>query len=155
VTPPPARLAVAGGAVLGLFIFAGAAHFITRAAAEKVRLNRTQISPTQLDSFPPLLAAVPPTAPVQLVEPGIPAPLWEDLTAEPAPSPPGNSPATRWTVSAILISDSRRVAVVNEELVAVGAMLPGGGRLVAIERDHVVIDEPGRGRRVIRVAIDR
>lgn len=140
---------------LALLLVAFAARVITNNAAEKVRLNRTGVSPAQLEALAPLLEPVPPSPPLQLVEPSLPLPLSDELERDPAPPSPANSPATRWTVSAILISDSRRVAVVNEQLVGVGATLPGGARLVAIERDHVVIDEPGRGRRVIRVAIER
>ena len=60
----------------------------------------------------------------------------------------------RWNVTAILISDSRRMAVVNEVLVSVGSSVPGGARIVAIEKDHVVLIEPGGARRVVGIQSD-
>jgi len=149
------RYTVAAGVVLGLLFLAGAAHIVTRSAAERVRLNSTDVSPVQLESLAPLLGAVAPTEPVQLVEPYVQTPQWEDRAGEATGRIPRNSPATGWTISAILISDSRRIAVINEQLVTVGSTLAGGARLVAIESDHVVLDEPGRGRRVVRIATDR
>lgn len=57
----------------------------------------------------------------------------------------------RNVVSAILISTDRRVAVIDETLVSVGSLLPGGFRVTGIEKDHVEIVTPGGVRRLISV----
>jgi hypothetical protein len=57
----------------------------------------------------------------------------------------------RWVVSTILITDNRRVAVINGVLASQSTILPGGARVLAIEPDHVVIAEPNGARREISV----
>lgn len=57
------------------------------------------------------------------------------------------APAPDWVLSAIFITASRRAAVVNDVLVNIGDRLPGGARVSAIERDHVVIIEPSGTQR--------
>jgi len=59
--------------------------------------------------------------------------------------------APRWTVSTIMITENRRVAVINGVLASVGTSLPGGARVLAIEPDHVVLSEAGGARREISV----
>lgn len=66
-----------------------------------------------------------------------------------APVVVAQAPAPDWVLSAIFITASRRAAVVNDVLVNIGDRLPGGARVSAIERDHVVIVEPsGTERRL-------
>lgn len=77
----------------------------------------------------PFMAAVPQRAP-RIAPP-----------AATRPPEPGGS----WSVSAILITGERRVAVIDERVVAPGDTLDGGARVTAIERDHVVVRD-GRGR---------
>jgi hypothetical protein len=57
----------------------------------------------------------------------------------------------RWIVSTIMITDTRRVAVINGVLVSPSTVLPGGARVLAIEPDHVVIAESNGARREISV----
>lgn len=57
----------------------------------------------------------------------------------------------RYVVSAILISNDRRIAVINESLVTVGSMLPGGFRVTAIESNHVQIVAPSGASRMLTV----
>jgi len=64
---------------------------------------------------------------------------------------PGRTVAARWIVSTIMITESRRVAVVNGLLASPGSVLPGGARVLSIEPDHVVIAEPGGARREVSV----
>lgn len=59
--------------------------------------------------------------------------------------------APRWVVSTIMITESRRVAVINGVMASVGTVLPGGARVLAIEPDHVVLAEAGGARREISV----
>lgn len=54
-------------------------------------------------------------------------------------------------VSAILISDSRRAAVINDVIVNLGGELPGGGRLMAVERDHVIVTDVTGARRTLNI----
>ena len=63
-----------------------------------------------------------------------------------------SGPATpRWVVSTIMITENRRVAVINGVLANAGTILPGGARVLAIEPDHVVLAEAGGARREISV----
>jgi hypothetical protein len=57
----------------------------------------------------------------------------------------------RWVVSTIMITDSRRVAVINGVLAAPGTVLPGGARVLTIEPDHVVLAEANGVRHEISV----
>ena len=56
-----------------------------------------------------------------------------------------------WVVSAIMITESRRVAVVNDSLVTVGAAVGKGATVAAIEPDRVILLESGGARRELRV----
>lgn len=75
-----------------------------------------------------------------------------DSTAS-VPSLPTLKPIVRdrYVVSAILISGERRIAVINESLVTVGSMLPGGFRVTAIENDHVQIVAPSGATRMLAI----
>jgi hypothetical protein len=57
----------------------------------------------------------------------------------------------RYVVTAILISRDRRVAVIDDALVSVGSVLPGGIRVVGIEADHVAVVGPRGIRRVLTI----
>jgi hypothetical protein len=59
--------------------------------------------------------------------------------------------APRWVVSTIMITENRRVAVINGVLANTGTVLPGGARVLAIEPDHVVLAESNGARREISV----
>jgi hypothetical protein len=139
-----------GLAVAGIMM-AGVSRIFTNAAAAQLQAHRTA-TPPQLESLALYLKPIAAAPPAPLVEPFVP-PRYED--DEPVEAPTGSPGRPGWTVSAILISDVRRVAVVNEELVTIGSRTAGGARIVAIEPDHVVLTEPGGARRVVRVAADR
>lgn len=64
-------------------------------------------------------------------------------------APPRAASRPRWIVSAILLTDARRMAVLNDSVVVVGSMTSGGARVIAIESDHVVLQESGGARRVV------
>jgi hypothetical protein len=58
-----------------------------------------------------------------------------------------SSPAERNRLTAILVADDRRVAVVDDAMVSVGDVLPDGARVSAIQPDRVwVVDRIGRWR---------
>lgn len=65
-------------------------------------------------------------------------------TAPPAPEP-------ELRVTAILVVGARPVAIINDEAVGLGGRLPGGGSVVAIERDHVIVRAPDGTRRTLRL----
>lgn len=55
-------------------------------------------------------------------------------------------------VTAILITEERRVAIIDDQIVSPGDLLPGGGRIDAIEPEQVVVAHQGR-REVLRLAL--
>jgi hypothetical protein len=55
----------------------------------------------------------------------------------------------RWTVTAILITEARRVAVIDQRVVTLGDTLQGGGRVHAIQPGHVIVqDRSGRSHQL-------
>lgn len=46
-----------------------------------------------------------------------------------------------WQVTATLMNGSRRAAVINDELIYLGDSVPGGGKLIAVERDRVTVTD--------------
>ncbi|GBD31287.1 hypothetical protein HRbin33_00235 [bacterium HR33] len=64
-----------------------------------------------------------------------------------ARSPETPAPAQ---VTAILISQDRRLAIIGDRIVTVGDLLPGAGRVEAIEAGQVVVSRNGR-REVLRL----
>lgn len=63
-----------------------------------------------------------------------------------------STPRPRWLLSAILITDNRKAAVINEGLVSAGDQLPDGTRVISIERDQVVIEESNGTRHTLMMA---
>ena len=139
------------GLAIAAIVIATVARLFTNAAAAELKAQQAT-APAELESLAVYLKPIAPAPPAPLVEPFVPTRYDDDpvdMANRAGPPKPG------WTVSAILISDVRRVAVVNEELVTIGSRTAGGARIVAIEPDHVVLTEPGGGRRVVRVAAER
>lgn len=64
---------------------------------------------------------------------------------------PGEEQLPAWRVSAILVAENRRVAIVNDSAVSVGDPLPGGARVVEIELDFVVLRAASGARTVLRL----
>ncbi len=67
------------------------------------------------------------------------------------PVQPSAPAAPRWVVSTIMITDTRRVAVLNGALVTPGQTLSGGARVITIESDRVVLAEANGARRELPV----
>jgi hypothetical protein len=65
-------------------------------------------------------------------------------SATPAPTVPSSS--RRNGLTAILIADERRVAVIDDSTVAVGDVLRDGSRVSSIEADRVFVEKSGRLR---------
>lgn len=148
-------LAVAAGVIVAF----GAAWRTNAAAAAVVRAPKSYIAPSALDSLGRYLRPIALTA---ARGPGQAAELFvrDDYYAQPAPrerssgglsgsSAPSGPARPRWVVSAILLMDARRMAVVNDSVVVVGSTLPGGARILEIESDRVVLQESGGVRRVV------
>ena len=63
------------------------------------------------------------------------------------------SPSTRPAaarVTAILISQDRRLAIIDEQILSVSDPVPGAGRIEAIEPERVIISRNGR-REILRL----
>lgn len=136
-----------------MIIAFGVAWRANSAAAAVVKAPKSYLAPSALDSLGRYLRPIALTA---ARRPAEPAELFvrEDYYARPAPSAQGDSPAARsagprWVVSAILLTDAQRMAVVNDSVVVVGSSLPGRVRVLEIHSDRVVLQESGGGRRVI------
>jgi hypothetical protein len=54
-----------------------------------------------------------------------------------------------WRVTAVLITNARRAAVINDSLVEQGGTLPGGARLTSVDADRVVVTDAHGGRHTI------
>lgn len=72
------------------------------------------------------------------------APGNSPLPAYDAPTP---APPRRPALSAILITDSRRAAVIDEQLVGVGDALADGARVTAVEQNFVIVTARDGSRR--------
>lgn len=55
------------------------------------------------------------------------------------PAPPRRIPE----LSAILITSDTRIAIIDDEQASAGSDLPGGGRVIAIEPEYVVVESHG------------
>ena len=134
----------------------GVAWRTNSAAAAVVKAPKSYIAPAALDSLGRYLRPIALTA---ARRPPEAAELFarEDYYAQPervelidgGVSAPARSAGPRWVVSAILLTDVQRMAVVNDSVVVVGSTVPGGARIVEIQSDRVVLQESGGVRRVI------
>ncbi len=139
-----------------MIIAFGVAWRVNSTAATLVSASQSYPDPAALDSLGPYLRPLALTstrtgAPNELIASeeyfGPPRDYSPDFGV--APSAPRPAPRAQWTVSAILMTDLRRMAVVNDSVVVVGSTMPGGARVVAIESSHVVLQESGGRRRTI------
>lgn len=125
------------------------------AAAAVAKAPTSYIAPATLDSLARYLRPVALTSDRARTEP---AELFarEDFYAQPREFGAMNdgalvpdSPVQGWVVSAILVTDVQRMAIVNNSVVVVGSTLAGGAQVVDIQPDRVVLQVAGSGRRVI------
>lgn len=77
------------------------------------------------------------------------APSRQELVVASAPRTPtvrsSSTPAPTRVLSAILVADDRRVAVIDDEVVGTGDVLPDGARVSAIQPSRVfLVDRNGR-----------
>jgi hypothetical protein len=133
----------------------GGAWRTNSAAAAAVKAPRSYLAPAAFDSMGRYLRPIGLTA---ARRPAEAAELFarQDYYARPVrgtmddgPSAAASPGGSRWVVSAILLTDAQRMAVVNDSVVVVGSALPGGARVVEIQADRVVLQESGGARRVI------
>lgn len=128
-----------GGACLVLVLIA--VKTLTSAGAP-VRSGQLP-SPGELDSLHRYLVPVAPASPADDYLAFLPAAVGQEVVAARRRiTPPPPKPA----VSAILITDKTRVAIIDDQQVSVGSALPGGRRVVEIEPEYVVVAGPGGNR---------
>lgn len=124
-----------------------------------VKAPKSYIAPAALDSLGRYLR---PIALTSARRPAQAAELFarEDFYAQPeraeresavaaVPARAAGPARPSWVVSAILLTDAQRMAVVNDSVVVVGSTLPGGARIVEILSDRVVLQEAGGARKVV------
>ena len=141
-----------------------AAMFIVAAlvalAADRIASSSHPITPGSLDvgafaEIADFIAPVRPDSALPRYQEAVQAdPLDSRAAAEPrsdvasqtgVPAVRTVQPASRLT--AVLVADDRRVAVIDDAMVSVGDVLRDGARVAAIQRDRVfVIDRSGRWR---------
>lgn len=132
----------------------GVAWRANSAAAAVAKAPTSYVAPAALDSLGRYLRPVALTSARARTEP---AELFarEDYYALPGGigdmdgATATGSAGELWVVSAILVTDVQRMAIVNNSVVHVGSALAGGARVVEIQPDRVVLQVPGSGRRVI------
>jgi hypothetical protein len=134
---------------------------------------RAMRAPTRLGPVPTSISVADLEALLPYAQPGTGVPRTPRVQPEPAAvardpftavetpirvsrGPAGDVPKVVTTqrelsVTAILITESRRAAVINDVLVSLGDQLPGGSRLIAVERDHVIVTDAKGARRTINV----
>lgn len=128
---------------------------VTSTASEAVAVAKGYPAPAALDSLGRYLRPMTLTTSEAGTEPADLLSANEYFGPSGAPEPDNGGAATpragrpRWIVSAILLTDARRMAVLNDSVVVVGSVAAGGGRVVAIESNHVVLQEPGGARRIV------
>lgn len=69
--------------------------------------------------------------------------ILRDPTRPYAANVPGATTASPFTVNAIIISEERRVAIINGRRVSVGGSVHDA-TVVAIEKDHLVLERNGK-----------
>jgi hypothetical protein len=88
-----------------------------------------------------------PRDPFDAVAPALVVPV---ARAQVVAKPAAAVTVSQWRVSATLLAGNHRAAVINDELVYVGDVVPGGGKLTSVERDHVVVtDQKGAAHMVV------
>jgi len=135
-------------------------------AWRSLRMSPRVVAPTAspvADLEPLLPYAAPPadTARVAALTPTAPAAARDPFVVEAPPAValqsgrPADQPHVETnapTVSAVLITQFRRAAVINDVLVDLGGRLADGARLTAVERDHVVLTDANGVRRTLTLS---
>lgn len=107
-------------------------------------------TPEELDSLVPYLAPVAAAPRIDDYGAFLPA-ATAPAPAAPRPAPLG-APAPEWRLSAVLITGDRPIAIIDDAPVGLGARLPDGSVVVAIEREQVVLRAPDGTRRTLRLS---
>lgn len=98
------------------------------------------------------VAALSPNTPGVLRDPFAPAPTLAVAVKVERPIERPHTDADSLTLSAVLITPSRRAAVINDVLVDLGGRVSGGPRLTAVERDHVVLTDANGIRHILTLS---
>jgi hypothetical protein len=158
------RLLQTGALVIPIILAATGGKMAVNAARLKIYPSASLPTPQELDSLRGYVvrtaAPAPPSAAPTISayafggsDPFSKVTRWEapKYLTEQGLIAPGRLNPARWIVSTIMITETRRVAVVNGLVAWAGSVLPGGARILSIEPDHVVIAEPGGARREVSV----
>ena len=147
-----------GAIVLPVVLVAAAAHSALKPPKDAPPVVAGVPTADELDSLSKYLRARPAQGVPQLASAAqVRTDLFDPFASpdfvpvEGAPSGPVPQVRDRYVVTAILISREKRVAVVDDALVSVGSVLPGGVRVIAIENDHVEIVGPTGTRRMLTI----
>jgi hypothetical protein len=157
MTSESKRLLQIGVLVIPVIAAAAGGKWAVDATHMATMPSATLPTPAELDSLrgyvvrsaPETQAPKPATSPIRVAgsDPFAKVARWEtpkySTNAGPIPA--------RWVVSTIMITDNRRVAVINGVLASPGTVLPGGARVLVIEPDHVVLSEANGTRHEISV----
>jgi hypothetical protein len=147
--------------IIPILLAAGAAKMIANAARMKVFPSSALPSPQELDSLRGFVVRRSEPALSRSPTPGVVYAGSDPLSSQGRATvsnyvvqenlSAAQSRPARWIVSTIMITDSRRVAVVDGALVSAGSALPGGARVISVEPDHVVIEDAHGLRRDLPV----
>jgi hypothetical protein len=147
-----------GAIVLPVVLVAAAARSALKPSTDTPAVNAGVPSAEEFDSLSKYLRARPAQGVPQLVSAeGVQAGLYDPFASPDFVPVEGATPSSvpqvrdRYVVTAILISRDKRVAVVDDVLVGVGTVLPGGVRVTAIESDHVEVVSPSGTRRMLTI----
>lgn len=146
-----------GAIVIPVILVAGAARRALKPAPDAPAVAAGIPTAEELDSLSKYLKVspaqgIPELATAARVQPDLFDPFASaDFVQIEEPGPAGPVPQVRdrYVVTAILISRNKRVAVIDDALVGVGSVLPGGVRVVGIESNHVAIVGPSGTRRML------
>jgi hypothetical protein len=97
------------------------------------------------------VAALSPRTPAVFRDPFAAVPTLVAVQAGKADAQPKPEPDSL-TLSAVLITQSRRAAVINDVLIDLGGRVAGGPRLTVVERDHVVLTDANGARRTLTLS---
>lgn len=154
------RLLQVGALVIPVIAAAAGGKWAVDATRLKTIPSTTLPTPRELDSLRGYVVRTPmPEAPKPTIgayavggsDPFAKVARWEVPKYSEQVTGPARPVPVRWTVSTIMITENRRVAVINGVLVSPGSVLAGGARVLAIEPDHVVLVDVGGARREISV----
>ena len=143
------RLAEAFSIVIVLALVATAVWFGVRPTAAPVAFVGP--SPEELDSLSKYLQPVEAAPEIDNYDMFVPAGEAAIFPLPPSAAAEEAAPRSR-RLTAILTVGDRPIAIIDDEQVTAGAVLPGGTEVVEIGRSEVTLREPNGSRRTLRIS---